>query len=157
MDSKHQMGVVVGIMCTLGAGSARVASAQAPTDPCALLTPAQITAVVGASVGAGTAIGTTGCQWATTQANATTRPVTATVALWPVAAFAGMKADLPQVTKSSVSGIGEDAVWVTGGRLTTLSVKKGSVAFVIRLYGIQGQDKQMAMEKALAINVLAKL
>jgi hypothetical protein len=158
MDSKHRMGFVVGIVCALAACSSRTAYAEAPTDPCALLTPAQVSAVVGVTVGAGQPIGTTGCQWSTaTQGNPTNAPVRATLALWDAAAFADMKTPLPGFTKTPASGIGEDAVYATARTLTTLGVKKGNVAFVIRLYGVPGQDKQMATEKALALDVLAAL
>jgi hypothetical protein len=158
MDSKHRFGVVVGIACVLAAGSARAAYAEAPTDPCALLTPAQVSAVVGVTVGAGESIGTTGCQWSTSgQATAANPKVTTTLVLWPATAFADMKIPLAGITKTSVSGIGEDAIYATVGPLTTLSVKKGAVAFIVRLYGIHDQDKQVAMEKSLALDVLAKL
>ena len=62
MDSKHRMGFVVGIVCALAACSSRAAYAAAPSDPCALLTPDQISSVLGVTVGAGQSIGTTGCQ-----------------------------------------------------------------------------------------------
>lgn len=158
MDSKHRIGFVVGAVCALATCSSRAAYAEAPVDPCALLTPAQLDTVLGVTVGAGQSIGTTGCEWSTlTQATPTTARVTATVVLWDVTAFAGMKTQLAGITKTAVSGIGEEAVYALVGRLTTLSVKKGKVAFIVRLYGVQGQDKQMAMEKALALDVLARL
>jgi hypothetical protein len=68
-----------------------------------------------------------------------------------------MKTPLPGVTKAPVSGIGDDAVFTTIGGLTTPSVKKGKIAFIVRLYGVPGQAKQMAVEKSLAVDVLAKL
>lgn len=157
MDSKQRLRFVVGIGCALAACRARAASAETLSDPCALLTSAQISAVVGATVGAGEPIGTTGCQWYTGPATPTNPHIVATLALWGGSAFAGMKTPLPNITKTSFGGLGDDAVWTVVGPLTTLSVKKGTVAFIVRLYGVEGQDKQMAMEKALALDVLAKL
>ena len=64
-----------------------------------------------------------------------------------------MKTPLPGVAKTTVSGIGDDA---TLGRQASPSVKKGKVVFIVRLYGVPGQAKQVAMEKSLAVDVLAK-
>jgi hypothetical protein len=68
-----------------------------------------------------------------------------------------MKTPLPGSAKTSVSGVGDDAVYATFGSLTTLAVKKGKIAFVVRLYGVPGQAKQMAIEKSLALDIVAKL
>ena len=156
MDSKHSNILVVGIVCGLAACSSRPAYGETPTDACALLMPAQVTAVLGDTVGAGQPLGTTVCEWSTpNQSNSPNERDT--LALWDAAAFAGMKTPLSGITMTPVSGIGEDAVYATIGRLTTLSVKKGKVAFVVRLYGVQGQDKQMAMEKSIALDVLGRL
>jgi hypothetical protein len=158
MDSKHRMGLVIGTVCALAAGSARAAQADAASDPCALLTPAEVSTVVGATVAAGQPIGTTGCSWtATTPTHPTGPKVMATLSLMDGAAYAGMKAAPTRMTKTTLSGVGDDAFYATAVALTTLSVKKGAVTFVVRLYGVQGNDKQMAMEKALALDVLAKL
>ncbi len=68
-----------------------------------------------------------------------------------------MKSPLPGIKKTAASGIGDDAVYATVGSLTTLSVMKGKVAFVVRIYGVHDQAREMAMEKALALDVIAKL
>ncbi len=39
------------------------------------------------------------------------------------------------VTKSSVSGVGDDAIAQTAGDLTTLFAKKGNMTFMVRVYG----------------------
>jgi hypothetical protein len=158
MNIPHQQLLIAGMVCTLAVWNARPASAQQPgkqPDPCALLTPAEVGGVMGVKVGTGSPIGTTGCQWdATPQSGSHAR---ATLQLWGADAFNGMKTPLPHITKTRAGGIGQDAVYATVGSLTTLSVKQGKVAFVVRLYGIEGQDKQMAMEKALASDVVARL
>jgi hypothetical protein len=147
------MVAVVGALFMLGSPPA---GAQLPSDPCALLTPAQVSGVLGGTVGKGEPIGSTGCAWATPP-QGTAPYLRATLSLWDGSAFAGMKAPLPGIKNEPAPGIGDDAVYATVGSLTTLSVKKGNVAFVVRLYGVHDQARQMAMEKALALDVIAKL
>jgi hypothetical protein len=36
-------------------------------------------------------------------------------------------------------------------------VKKGDVVFIVRIYGVHDPDKQMAIEKSLALDIVAKL
>jgi hypothetical protein len=80
-----------------------------------------------------------------------------TVELLKGQAFASIKTPLPGIKMTPVSGVGDEEVYATVGSLTTLSVKKAEVVFVVRLYGVPGQDKQMAIEKSLALDILAKL
>jgi hypothetical protein len=164
MDSKHRMGLVVGIGFALAACSSRVACAQAPSDACALLTPAQVSTILGVTVGAGHSLSTTVCAWSTPgrEVTSTHAQVSVKLTLLDVTAFPVERETLLGVTMwTSVSGIGEDAVYATYGRMTPpqthLSVKKGKVDLEFELLGVQGQDKQMAMEKALALDVLARL
>ncbi len=107
-------------------------------------------------MGKGDPIGTTGCAWATA-AQENTPYIRVTVSFLDGSAFAGMKTPAPGVKQTAAGGIGDDAFYATVGSLTTLSVKKGSVVFVVRLYGIHDQAGQMAMEKSLALDVIAKL
>jgi hypothetical protein len=155
MNTKHLSVLLFSIVCFLAAFNAPTGHAQAPSDPCTLLTQAQVSAVLGVTVGPGQPIATTGCEWSAQQPSSSNARVT--VSFWGGEAFAGMKTPLPRVTKTPVSGVGDDAVYATVGSLTTLSVKKGKVAFVVRIYGVPGQDKQMAIEKSLALDILAKL
>lgn len=61
------------------------------------------------------------------------------------------------VNKTPVSGIGDDAVsGTTPGLGTVLTVKKGSVVFVVHVFGFP-TDEAEAKEKALAIQVLSKV
>ena len=68
-----------------------------------------------------------------------------------------MKAPLPNVTKTPVRGVGDDALYSTIGQFTTLSVKKGGAVFLVKAYGVPDQAKQEAIEKTLATDVIAKL
>ncbi len=156
MDTHLRGAFVAGIVCALTAGSAAAARARgapAATDPCALLTPAQVGGTLGNGVGAGAPIGTTGCQWTV----ASDPSLRATLTLSSADQWAMMKTPLPNITKTAASGIGDDAFFTTLGTLTTLSVKKGTTVIVIRIYGVTGQAKQEAMEKTLALDAIARL
>jgi hypothetical protein len=152
MSGTHRALLIAGV---LAASCARTASAQAH-DPCALLTPAQIQVVLGAKVGSGQPIGSTGCSWSAAAA-ANTHAAMVTLSLVDASGFTTMKTPLPGVAKNGASGIGDDAFYTTVSTLTTLSVKEGNVAFVVRLYGVPGQSKQEAVEKSLALDVLKKV
>ena len=61
------------------------------------------------------------------------------------------------ITKTPVSGIGDDAVYgTTKGVATVLTVKKGDQVFVVRVIGFS-EDETKAKEKTLALDVLSKL
>ena len=85
-----------------------------------------------------------------------------TVSLWDGSAsgWAKIKMPLPGVTKTAVSGLGDDALFSILGteakQFVTLNVKKGSTAYLFKVYG-PTVTEQMTMEKTLAGNVLAKL
>jgi hypothetical protein len=153
MKSNYSGHFIVGIVCALAALGPRAAAAQSTPAPCSLLTQAQVAAAVGASVGAGEPISTTGCTWASPH-------VKATLSLWDAAEWEMMKGPLPGMTKTSVGGLGDDAFFATGGtrkQMATLTVKKGKTAYVFHIYGVDNVADQMSMEKTLAGNVFAKL
>ncbi len=155
MTSHRGMFLIAGIVCAVSVSAARPAYAPASPDPCTLLTPEQVSGALKVAVGKGDPIGTTGCAWATPTEH---QPyVRATLSLVDGSGFASMKTPLPGVKQTPAPGVGNDAFYVTVGSLTTLSVKSGSAAFVIRVYGIQDPAEQMQMEKALALEVIAKL
>lgn len=129
------------------------------TDPCSLLTPAQVSAVLGASVGAGKSLVTTVCDWTVPNQPAGVSAKRVTVTLQKPLAFAYAKAPVnsKEITKTAVTGIGDDAVYGTvAGQAATLTVKKGDVVFVVRVSGFpldQLEDK----EKTLAKEIVGKL
>lgn len=156
MNGKQLSGLVAGMVCAVALCGSRAAYAQGPKDPCSLVKAAQVSADVGAKLGPGeVTAGATVCQWATPAGDPA--PVRVTLQFWGADAFAGMKTPLPGITKTPLAGVGDDAIYTEVGHLTTLSVKQGKVAFVVRIYGISEQAKQMAAEKALALHVLAGL
>jgi hypothetical protein len=154
MANTHWVGAVLGLASALGASGVRTVGADVGENWCGLLTPAQISGVVGATVGAGQPIGTTGCSW-----SAASPHVIVTISQIDAGTFGTATTPIAGVVKTPLSGVGDAAIYTTLGQaprtLTTLSVKKGSTAFVVKLYGIQGDGAQMAMEKTLALDAVA--
>jgi hypothetical protein len=151
------MVIVLGVACTLAAFTARVSHAQATGSPCGLLTQAEIKAALGAPVGPGSPISTTGCEWVTTGSSPSPAEHV-TIATQSADSYDRMKAmQLPHVVKSGVTGIGDDAFYATVSTFTSLSVKKGSTVFIIHLYGVPGQAQQMTVEKALALDAAPRV
>ena len=62
-----------------------------------------------------------------------------------------------KITKTPVTGVGDDAVFgTTQGIGTVLTVKKGDIVFVVHVFGFP-DDQTQAKEKALALQILPKL
>jgi hypothetical protein len=80
-----------------------------------------------------------------------------TVNLMTEHAFAVGKTAAQGVAKTSVSGVGDDAYYVTAGGLGTgLCIKTGSTYVRIRVGGFPA-EKQRELEKTLALQMLTKL
>jgi hypothetical protein len=136
------------------------------TDACALLTQAQVSAVLGAAVGAGQEIvpnRTTVCGWQVPGDKDRKRVVlliyTQIGSMTPVQRYnnAKMPIAVKGITKEPVTGVGDDAVSVTTQGLSTgLIFKKGASAFDLRVYGFP-LDQVKAKEKTLALDVIARL
>ena len=58
--------------------------------------------------------------------------------------------------KTPVSGIGDEAIYIKGGNLVWLSVKKGDRILNVKVYGVNDEAKQKAIESALAQEALPK-
>jgi hypothetical protein len=131
----------------------RGAHAQIPMDPCAQVAPAQVSNALGETVGAGQKSGTKTCAWIAD------KPIHQVVSLmyWPPGDWDSLKTrQMPGITKSSVSGVGDDAIAQTAGNLTTLFVKKGNTTFMVRVYGVPDAAKQLAIETPIAQAIAAK-
>jgi hypothetical protein len=152
MKSKLSRDIIIALICALAGLGPAVAPGQSPA-PCSLLTPAEISAVVGATAGAGQPIATTGCSWSAPHR-------ITTVSLSDAAGWQKMKTPLPGIAKTPIIGLGDDAflsmVGPPGKEFASLSVMKGGTVYVIRVYGGNPTD-QASMEKTLAADVLAKL
>jgi hypothetical protein len=131
-----------------------------PTDACALLTQARLSSVASVSMGTGSPISRPGtCQWA-----GSGKIVTLTITLTkggktPVDQFnEGKKSTLPGIAVEPISGVGDDAYYVSYGGNTSaglgLVVKKGSSSFEFRVYGFKDQSKTVA--KTLALEIVPK-
>jgi hypothetical protein len=147
MGSRKSMLLAFGIAC----GFAGSVGFGAPA-PCALLKEDQVSKVLGSKVGTGKLLGDKVCSWSTEPAGKTV-----TVTLTSAPEFAAAERPVSSAIKEEpASGLGDEAVYNTVGKLSTLSVKKGNVFFLIRAYGIP-PDEIKAKERTLAEDVLAKL
>ena len=142
------------IVFALVASGLRVARAQAPSNPCAQVTAAEVSAALGETVEAGQQAGTKTCSWV---ANKPKRQIV-TLMFSPPGDWNTRKTrQMPGVTKATVSGVGDEALAETLGNLTTLFVKKGSTIFMVRVYGVPDSNRQLAIEKPIAQKVTAKV
>jgi hypothetical protein len=133
--------------------------AAAAPDACALLSTSQVSAALGVTVGPGRATLPGACQW--------DQPGKPGERLWKVSVNFANKdrwkvattTSQPGVTITPVAGLGDDAFYYTRGTdLTTLSVKKGDTAVVIRVWGgVRPVPDLEAKEKALAQQMLPNL
>lgn len=154
---------VLAALFVFAIGGARAAYA-APPQACSLLTQAQVSAAVGVALGPGTESGALNdCRWSEPGKPLASKGVLLYVlgpvgGLTPAQRFNTIKTPLPVkgITKTPVSGIGDDAVYGTIGPRTELTVKKGDFVFQIMIYGLSGEVVK-AKEKSLAQEVLAKL
>jgi hypothetical protein len=157
---KFKLSLIVPTCLALVTLGATMAQAAPPTDACSLLTPAQVSAVLGVKVGAGTSLGNSKlCHWgaASVMAKGTTKKGVMLTLQDPMA-FTYAKMPVGHgIVKVPVSGIGDDAVYgTTPGYPTVLTVKKGNVVFVVHVNGFP-DDQIKAKEKTLAKDILAKL
>jgi hypothetical protein len=141
----------------LAAALAPAAVRAAPADACALLTPAQVAAVIGGPVSAGEPI----------------MPGDHKVCTWrgpPGGGFVTLMLQTAQqfdrarqqagdlrgaVAVTPVAGLGDGAMYVGMGDNVGLVVKKGAAAFKVAVYQHTSLDRKQAAEKTLAANVLA--
>ena len=143
--------------------SAPSASAAPPDDACSVLTQAQVSAALGVSVGAGSHVTPTflkTCTWA--PAGGPAQGVKyVTLMLQSADGYDTAKKVMDQtkgMTVASVSGIGDDAYYLSLSNILSLIVKKGNVAFKFTIYGGDFPvEKKKAMEKTLVLQVLSKL
>jgi hypothetical protein len=148
---------IAGVLALCIIGYAR--PTYAATDPCSLLTPAQVSAVLGVNVGAGKTLASTICDWTSpNQApGVAAKKVTLTLQKPQAFAYAKMPVNSKEITKTPVSGIGDDAVYgTTGGKYSSLTVKKGDVVFAVHVFGFP-LDQQEDKEKTLAKEIVGKL
>ena len=153
MNATPVLALIVGLAWGANNGGSSSPTARTTTPaPCALLAPNEVSGALGATVWPPQPIATTGCSWVVDHPH-----LIVSLSLWPGSGFDQMKAPYPNATKSAVSGVGDDAVSATIGTYVTLSVKKGDVAFVVKVYGISDPAKAAAIEKNLALLVAGRV
>jgi hypothetical protein len=137
--------------------------AAPPSDACTLLTQDQVSGVLGIPVDAGHHLVPSSpslCGWG--KEGPTGKRVVLTIytqmgSRTPVDRFNTAKTPIQGVTKTPVSGVGDDAVSVTTpGFGTGLIFRKGDSAFDVRVYGFP-LDQLQAKEKALALDIITKI
>ena len=168
MSSESRLAMFLAVLFLVAMCSSRVACAAPPTDPCSLLTPTQVSATLGVPIGPGEAQGKFECLWLPPGSSnfnarklARLHIVGSVGTLKPVDQFNTMKMPVPfnkSIVKTPVSGLGDDAVYITVPEPlgTGLAVKKGNFVFQIRVHGFPVEETK-AKEKALALDVLARL
>jgi len=71
--------------------------------------------------------------------------------------FAVAKSSVPpETTKTSIAGLGDEAIFTGVQNFSSLWVRKGTKFPLIRIYGLSVSDAQTKL-KALATNALSKL
>lgn len=155
MNRKVKVSVAIAGFFLFELMSIRPSYAAPPTDSCALVTPAQVSAVLGVTVGAGEHIIPSNATLCGFGSGGAAKHVV--MAILKVTMFAGEKTPLKGIEEETANGIGDEAHYmITPGFGTGLSVRKGNFAFKVRVYGFPIEQIK-AKEKALALNVLAKL
>jgi len=142
------------VMSVLVASGLRGAEAQAPSDPCAQVTAAEVSTALGETVAAGQQAGTKTCSWS---ANKPTHQIVSLMYSPPGDWDTRKTRLMPGVTKAAVGGVGDEAFALTAANFTTLYVKKGSMVFMVRVYGVPDPGRQLAIEKPIAQTVAAKI
>lgn len=158
MKARYSITLFVTALAVLASCMPRATYAAPPTDACSLLTQAQVSAALGVSVGPGQhLVGPKMCVWPS-PGQSGPKSKRASLGLKDPGAFAYAKMPAGQgVTKTPVSGVGDDAVSGARPGLTPiLTVKKGDVVFVVTVDGFPA-DEAAAKEKTLALEVLSRL
>lgn len=140
-----------------------MAGAAPPADACTLLSAAQVSAVLGATVGAGkpfSAAGMSSCLWVGPASSAN-------VILTAADTYNSSKRIEEQVAAEKdpdaplsitpISGLGDEAYYAWMGTHGKLHGRKGNSGVMIEISGDVPPEKARAMEKTLAAEILSKL
>jgi hypothetical protein len=142
----------------------QIATAAPPTDACALLSQAQVATALGVEVDAGKhMLGAGDCRWTERGKAAGADVALLQVNFTKAQSLEIGKTPISGWNKTPETGIGEDAYSADSGKVTfpvspTLSVKKGSVFFVIVAKVPKASAEQAkAVEKKVALEILKNL
>jgi len=133
------------------------AGAPNEPDPCTLITAAEAAAVLGKPVDPGQppTPGSSSCLFTTTALGIDSIEITIT----SVAEFKPTQKSIPGLTITQVSGIGDDAYYISiGAGYEVLNVRKGQTTFSTSVLLKGASDSQlMASEKSLAMLILGRI
>lgn len=164
MSWKSRVTTILGAVLVFALGSSRVAYAAPPRDACTLLTPAQVSAVLGVTVGPGKytedpsipSRDRLDCYW---WQSGKSWLEAKRVQLEIAEHFDFDHPLLIGIAKTPASGIGDAAYYLSYANTTDLYVKKGSSVFHVVIGNFPGHqnDQAKTMEKKLAQEAVAKL
>jgi hypothetical protein len=147
--SKLGDGFATALLASAMSASSALASSVAP---CEWVTLAQVKAATGVDMNAGTPIFDTGCSW-----HGSAERVNVTLSFQLASKWwAVVKAPVVPYVKTPVSGIGDEAIYIKGGNLVWLSVKKGDRILNVKISGVNDEAKQKTIAKTLALEALPK-
>ena len=156
MPVKIPLGALIGVAGFTVASVA--AHAAAPTDACQVLSAAQVSAAVGATVEEGTHVTPTftkTCTWIVRNGG-----IIVTLNIQELAMYNAGKGPMASASAdiTPASGVGDEAYYMGVGPTVVLEVKKGGAAFKVSVYGSSklSPDQRMSAEKALAQQAASK-
>jgi hypothetical protein len=181
LPGEYQMSLKTTVALTVGAVLILficTAAFAAGDDACSLLTQTQVSSALGVSVGVGQhpsdemhlppdnpAIDRLACRWYEAGKNS---PVAKRISLiilgtmgnlTPVQRFNNAKTPVYGMTKTPVTGVGDDAFYMVSQLRVTLHVKKENSVFEMMVGGFPAEqiEQVKTMEKTLAQDAVAKL
>jgi hypothetical protein len=135
------------------------AQAAPAGNACSLLTTDQVSAALGSTVKQGKALTPKLCMWdaaAPAKSGGTPR-IALTISSAQAFVYAKMPVPDSKITKTPVSGLGDEAVYgTTAGQMASVNVKKGSSYFSVGVNSVP-MDKAQALVTQLAKEAMAKL
>lgn len=118
---------------------------EPPTDPCSLYTTEQVSATLALPATAGKHVVRTLCEWDAGGKKLTVGFVSSSA--WEQTK--ALRESMKGVTRTPISGLGEEAVFAVTPVVNTLEVKKGAAVLDIHLYGFApNQAKAKAIDLA---------
>lgn len=138
--------VLAATLCT-AATTLQVALAE-PGGACGLLAPEQVSAALGAPVGAGKSLANDVCKWSAAGAKIVLN-------VYESSEWQAITQPRPLVTRTLLDGVGEEALYLTSGPRTALVVREGDHAYLIQVFGALSQERRMAVEASLARSMLS--
>lgn len=136
----------------------RAGAFEQPKDPCSVLTLQEVSAALGAKSMEPKHVVATLCEWDVSGPPSDTSSKKLTLGFLSASAWEqtrSLREGMKSFTRTSVEGLGEEAVFSTNGRISTLQVKKGSAVLDMHLYGFP-PDQAKGMEITLARAALGR-